>query len=127
MQNALVVFTAFIVGSALTGCSSKAPAGTPPSSSTQRANPEEPHGSDWSLKLQSKCQALTDDQCPAGYGYTVFSDGRFQIGPSPQGGAVKTGSITPDELNALSSAINPVLSASLSDAESHATVSIDEN
>jgi len=128
MKREFVVSSALIIGClmAATGCSSKSTpqsTATPPLNSSQKPNePDASSGSDWTLKLQSKCQnGVTDDQCLGAYGFTVFPDGRYQIGPTSTG-AVKNGSITPDELKTLTDALAPALSSVPLSTANHETI-----
>lgn len=122
MRSALTAFTALCVGSLLTGgCNkSSAPIPNPPPAPTPMT---------WSLKLQSKCDgntaedgsAITEDLCVARYGFSVLTDGKYQMGPGPQG-ELRTGNLTEDEKNKINAALASTLKAESLQPESHQTI-----
>lgn len=63
----------------LQGCSSDSSSGSSDSDSQAQAALK------WSLTLHSKCAEIVPEECPAGYGFTVTGDGKYRIGPAPQG------------------------------------------
>ncbi len=102
MRNALAVVAAFCVGSALVGCNSNS---TPaPASGKPQPAPEPQQTIGWTLTLKSDCGAEAGN-CIGGYGFTLLSDGHYQVGPGPNG-EVKNGTISPEDqskINALAS------------------------
>lgn len=58
----------------------------------------------WKLTLQSSCPDTAIDQCVAGYGFAVDSNGKFVAGPGP-GGQISTGTVSSDELGSLGGAL----------------------
>jgi hypothetical protein len=122
MRNTLAVLMTVCIGGALLGCSSKsnthAPTSTPPVKKPDpivepRLNPG------WALKIQSKCsESVGMDQCVGFYGFTVFTDGHYQVGPGPEG-QIRTGTLTADELAKINTALTPALTTSLLDTEGH--------
>jgi hypothetical protein len=121
MRNGLLLITALMVGSAMIGCSnSDAPA------ESQKTTPiGGGQGSlGWALKLQSKCQDnIAPEYCIAGQGFTVKTDGQYEIGPGPNGQS-KTGTISSDELSNLTAALAPVLSSGVQ-TENHESLQVE--
>ena len=128
MRNAIAILAAFCTLYTLTGCSSsKSPLSEGPSSpqTPQILVPRGPTA--WTLRILSTCKGATGTprvneadeanenneanetdpaQCVAKYGFTVSSEGNFQVGPGPQGEARK-GQLTQDELESLNALIKP--------------------
>jgi hypothetical protein len=73
-----------------------------------------------SVAEQTTCEAMHDDNCLGRYGFTIYRNGSFLTGPSPEGKKIE-GRITPEEmrhLEALMRAISPEASAKLLTCES---------
>jgi hypothetical protein len=101
MKRVLLTLAALSMTFALAGCSSKkegtsdnpgapqeTPGGegttTPPGTDTR--TDETRASTEWKLlKLVSNCDQGEPEACTARYGFTVLSDGSYQIGPGPQG------------------------------------------
>lgn len=58
--------------------------------------------SNWTFQFISKCPTLSSEKCVGSYGFTLKSNGTYQIGPGPNGETL-TGPITADELKNLTS------------------------
>jgi len=123
MRNGLLLITALMVGSAMIGCSnSDAP--TESKKTTPIGGGQGSLG--WALKLQSKCQDnIAPEYCIAGQGFTVKTDGQYEVGPGPNGQS-KTGTISSEELTKLTAALAPVLSSGVQ-TENHETLQVEEN
>lgn len=141
MQNTRKIFAALLITSGLLSCNSNSPSVTnnsssqPPKRAATNPGPSSPNPNPtpsshavinpltWVLKLQSKCQNnVTNNQCVAAFGFTLMSDGHYQIGPGPQG-ETRTGTLIPEDINSLHTALESTLSASGLTAESHDTLS----
>jgi hypothetical protein len=51
---------------------------------------------EWAVQLQSTCNDVAVDDCPAGFPYSVGADGNYRVGPGPQG-QVLTGKLSSEE------------------------------
>lgn len=51
----------------------------------------------WSLRLTAQCGSNAIENCVAGHGFTVHSDGTYQLGPTPQG-QLQKGHISTEEM-----------------------------
>ena len=58
------------------------------------------------ITVHARCEAMA--RCPGFYGFSVAGDGKFKVGPAPDGSII-AGSITADELTTLASAVNAQL------------------
>jgi len=124
MRNALAIAMAISMGSLMVGCSKKVDLA--PVTPNVPAAPEEVHAPGWTLSLFSKCQeGVTPDQCVGAYGYSILTDGTFQVGPGPKG-ELRTGKLTPDELNSIAAAFGPGLDTSTLGTLSHDTTDATE-
>jgi len=126
MRNALSIFTAFCIGTALVGCNSNSnpPAPSPVNPPTPT---EEPHGTlGWTLKLQSKCPNNAEEQCLAEYGFSVLNDGHFIVGPGPQG-ELRNGTLSPEDQSSLSTALASTLTGTKLEAASHQSIDAGES
>lgn len=105
MRKALLVFTAFCIGTVGAGCNSKS-ANQP----SKKGTPEPHVAPGYSLKLKSKCDPNAGDDCIGLYGFTVFSDGHYQVGPGPAPeNTVRTGTLTTEELAAFNKSAGGLL------------------
>jgi len=115
MKRTTAILIASIVSFSIAGCSKKAsvgavadhsptetPAPAPMPAPTSASQPAAPLQSvpAWTVQLVSTCTTGTADQCVGSYGFSASADGKFQVGPGPQGQLV-TGNLTPDELKSL--------------------------
>lgn len=71
-QEPIVLLSALLC---LSACSSGAPG----------SDSQPQHGPGWSFRLKSQCKNVPAEACAAGFGFTVHSDGRYTVGPGPQG------------------------------------------
>ncbi len=71
----------------------------------------------WSLKLENRCDTQNSDTCLARYGFTVTSEGKYLIGPTPDGKKTE-GRVTADQLNAIQNALTQVVPAGQTPAQS---------
>src|SRR6516225_879641 len=62
------------------------------------------------ITVSTRCEAMRPDRCLGFYGFSVASDGKFKVGPSPNGSIIE-GSVTADELTTLASAVNAQLAS----------------
>jgi hypothetical protein len=58
------------------------------------------------------CEAMPPQNCVGEFGFTVDGSGNFTAGPSPAGTTI-TGTLTPEELASLQSALAPVVQSSV--------------
>ena len=125
MRNALVLLTAFCVSGTLIGCNSQ----STPTTHPQPAPKAEKQGRlGWTLKLQSKCAEEIDaSECLAGYGFSILTNGEFQVGPGPQGETRPSGTLTEDEINSVNAALGSTLTASAARSEGHEAIEASES
>ncbi|MEO5969493.1 MAG: hypothetical protein ABIQ95_06165 [Bdellovibrionia bacterium] len=125
MRKTLALIVALCVGSAIGGCSK-----SNNNKDNKVAPPvEEVHvDPNWELKLQSKCpENVPHENCLGDFGFTVLTNGHYQIGPGPKK-EIREGSLTPEELSLLSSALAPSLAAADSaDADNHQNIDAGES
>lgn len=86
----------------MSGCSSdkNSELGRNPGGSTE--NLGEPA---WKLTLKTNCLESDQDTCAGAHGFTVLADGRFQVGPGPQGQTLQ-GILNPTEFAAINDAVD---------------------
>lgn len=117
MQRALITFAALGMVFIFNHCQSKnsVPISIPnPSAGMIPHHQTEAQGDpSWKLKLNSNCADGNPEKCVAAYGFTVLADGRFQIGPAPQG-QLHEGSLAPEELKSISDLITVLISGLVS-------------
>lgn len=76
---------------------------TPPAN-----RPEEQSKSLWKVKLTSTCTNDTQEKCLAGYGFSVLQDGKYEIGPGPQG-QIYSQKLDPSEFQSVSDWVTKLL------------------
>jgi hypothetical protein len=62
------------------------------------------------ITVYARNEAMRPDRCPGFYGFSVASDGKFKVGPAPNGTSIE-GSISADELTTLTAAVNAQLAS----------------
>jgi hypothetical protein len=62
------------------------------------------------VRVYARCEAMRPDRCPGFYGFSVASDGKFKVGPAPNGSVIE-GSVSADELTTLAAAVNAQLAS----------------
>jgi hypothetical protein len=73
--------------------------------------PEAHEGLAWKLGFAAQCAAGTEtDRCLAAHGFSVSADGRYQVGPGPQG-QVLAGTLSAAELKGIDAALTRILDA----------------
>ncbi len=73
----------------------------------------------WTLNFLSKCdESVSEDQCVGKFGFSVLTDGHYQIGPGPTG-EVRSGALTAEEFAALNAAMATALANAGSTADGH--------
>jgi hypothetical protein len=124
MRNALVILTAFFVGSTLVACNSKSrPAAPQPDPAPKK---DEQGRMGWTLTFQRKCaETVENTECLAVHGFSVSTNGDYQVGPGPQG-ELRKGTLAPEELQVISSALASTLSSATARPETHETIEATE-
>lgn len=119
MRKTLALVVALCVGSAIGGCNSN---------SNNKDNkvappPEAPHvNPNWELKLESKCpESVPRESCLGDYGFTVLTNGHYQIGPGPKN-EIREGTLTEEEMELLTEALAPSLAADSTESENHQNI-----
>lgn len=62
----------------------------------------------WTLTLKSSCNSAAQDQCLSRYGFSVGADGKYQVGPGPQG-QLRKGVLSDAEFSGLKHQIEVVI------------------
>lgn len=121
MKNAIAIFAALCAGSAIVGCNSDKPA--PASVPALRPNPPESthHAPAWTLTLKSDCGGDASENCVGGYGFSIFSDGKYQAGPGPNG-ELLNGKISQEDLASINAAMTSLLAGPRLLTEGHQSV-----
>jgi hypothetical protein len=78
------------------------------SSSPAAPQVQQEQGPAWKLVYQSDAGTADKTTVVGAYGFTVFADQQFQVGPSPDGQTLH-GKLSDDEFSAIESALQPVL------------------
>lgn len=100
MQRALAATTAIAIGLLATACAKSGK-----DNSAQRVI----HGPAWKLTLKTEeCADYIDEYCIARHGFTVSADGRFQLGPTPEG-KTEQGILGEEDFNKVQSILNEAL------------------
>jgi len=124
MRKTLALMMALCVGSAISGCNSNSNVKdnkVAPPAEEVRLNPN------WELKLQSKCpENVPHESCLGDYGFTVLTNGHYQIGPGPKN-EIREGTLTAEEMALLSVAIAPSLAANSAEADNHQNIDAGES
>ena len=119
MRSALIVISAFCIGSTFIGCSknssnqdlSSGPeAGRPSATNTRGAAGGEL--ANWTLKFAAKCpDSVNATNCVGYYGFSVDQLGHYQVGPGPNG-ELRTGKVKPEDMTALNSLLHNTIGES---------------
>jgi hypothetical protein len=59
----------------------------------------------WHLSYAAKCTVLSPEKCAGAYRFSIFDDGKFQVGPAPQG-EMYVGSLESEEIQAVQQILN---------------------
>lgn len=90
------------------GCNSDSSSNPPGQQPGQQ--PAAQTGPAWTLSLSSACANSAQEQCVAKHGFSVDADGKYQVGPGPQG-QVRTGTLTDSEFSSIKDVAQPALAA----------------
>jgi len=130
-----MIFSALLISTALISCNKHTAAvnNTPPKAAPVAKKPETPpqvitrqpdHAPEgWTLTFKAKCEETVEAKdCLGSQGFTLYTDGHYQIGPAPDEVA-REGKLSPEELTELKALLAPTLALSTLGAENHETLS----
>lgn len=65
---------------------------------------EAPRPQQWTVRYAQKCPSTTQEKCSGAHGFSVSSDGHYEVGPGP-GGELITGQVAAADLEAVKTAV----------------------
>jgi hypothetical protein len=114
-QCVLCVVAAFgmVIFAGCNGSSNSPANNNPPPAQPGVVSSSPSPGLSWNnITQQNDCEAVNPGDCSGLYGFTIFNDGTYSVGPAP-GAAAITGSVTAAQLSTINSDASAVASSGL--------------